>query len=256
MIVPSNGPGTQRPPEPIRIQPVRVTVRMPVNTPWVTYVIMGVTIAVFLAQQASELMLGGDLPAALGMKINEYIIEGQYWRLFTPALLHGGWVHIGFNMYALYSFGRGLERAYGHGRFALLYLLGAFAGNVASFMLSDNPSLGASTAVFGLIAAEGIYYFQNRKIYGGQAQAVLQNIAVVIAINLFYGFTTSRIDNWGHMGGLVGGAAFAFLAGPVFTLEGFHPDLRLVDKHGPLLPWLAASVVGAAIALVASLKLF
>jgi rhomboid protease GluP len=202
------------------------------------------------------MFLGGDLPAALGMKINAYIIQGEYWRLFTPALLHGGWVHIGFNMYALYSFGRGLEQAYGHGRFFLLYLIGAFAGNVASFMLSDNPSLGASTAIFGLIAAEGIYYFQNRKIYGGQARAVLQNIVMVIAINLFYGFTTSTIDNWGHLGGLAGGAVFAFLAGPVFDLEGFPPDLRLVDKHGPLLPWLVGLVEGAAIALIASFKLF
>jgi rhomboid protease GluP len=240
----------------MRIQPVQVRIKMPVSTPWVTYTILGVTIAVFLAQQASSMFLGGDLPAALGMKINQYIIQGEYWRLFTPALLHGSWIHIGFNMYALFSFGTGLERVYGHGRFFLLYLLGAFAGNVASFMFSENPSLGASTAVFGLVAAEGIYYFQNRKIYGGQSRAVLQNIVMVIGINLFYGFTTTSIDNFGHLGGLLGGALFAFLAGPVFALEGFAPDLRLADKHGPLLPWLVAAVETAAFALVASFKIF
>lgn len=253
---PTNAPGSQAPAEPMRIKPVQVRVQMPVKTPWMTYTILGVTIAVFLAQQASQMMLGGDLPAALGMKINAAIIQGQYWRLFTPALLHDGWLHIGFNMYALYVFGIGLERAYGHERFFLLYLLGAFAGNVASFMFSPNPSLGASTAVFGLVAAEGIYYFQNRKIYGGQSRAALQNIVFVIGINLFYGFTATSIDNFGHLGGLLGGAVFAFLAGPVFSLEGFPPDLRLVDKHGPLLPWLVAAVEGAAFALVATFKIF
>ena len=258
MIEPSGSsqPPTEAPQNPVRVEPVRVALRMPVSTPWVTYTILGVTIAVFLAQQASQTFLGGDLPAALGMKINEYIIAGQFWRLFTPALLHAGWVHIGFNMYALFSFGRGLERSYGHSRFFLLYLLGAFAGNVASFWMSANPSLGASTAIFGLVAAEGIYFYQNRKIYGKQTAGVLQNIGFVIVINLFYGFTTSTIDNWGHLGGLFGGAIFAFLAGPVFEIEGFVPNLSLVDKRGPLLHWLVALVEGAGIALVATFKIF
>jgi rhomboid protease GluP len=257
MIEPSGSSQPSQPPnQPMRVEPVRVALRMPVTTPWVTYIILGVTIAVFLAQQASQAFLGGDIPAALGMKINEYIIQGQFWRLFTPALLHAGWVHIGFNMYALFSFGRGLERAYGHSRFFLLYLMGALAGNVASFWMSSNPSLGASTAIFGLVAAEGIYFYQNRKIYGSQARSVLQNVGFVIVINLFYGFTTTTIDNWGHLGGLIGGVVFAFLAGPIFEIEGFVPDLKLVDKRGPLLHWLVALVEGAGLMLIASFKIF
>jgi rhomboid protease GluP len=246
---------SEQPPEPVRTDTVRVALRLPANTPYVTYLILGLTIAVFLAQMASQQLLGDDLPAALGMKINTLIIRGQIWRLFTPALLHANIMHIAFNMYALYSFGRNLERVYGHGRFFLLYLLGAFAGNVASFWMSSNPSLGASTAVFGLVAAEGAYLFLNRRIFGGRASSALANVGFIIIINLFYGFTTSTIDNWGHLGGLAGGAIFALLAGPLFEIEGFAPDVRLVDKRAGLLPWLVAAVELAALALIASFKI-
>ena len=250
MIEPSNGQQTPPASEPMRVEPVRVSVRMPASTPVVTYVIMGVTVAMFLLQQVS------DLPLLLGIKENSLIIEGQYWRLITPVLLHGNWAHIGFNMYALFSFGPNLEKAYGHWRFLLLYLIGALAGNVASFMLTSNPSLGASTAIFGLVAAEGMYYIQNQKFFAGRLRSALGNIGLVIAINLVYGFTTTTIDNWGHLGGLVGGAIFAYLAGPALELEGLVPDLRLVDKRPPLLPWLVALVEAAALALIASSKIF
>jgi len=246
----------EQPPEPLRTETVRVAVRMPAKTPAVTYVILGVTIAVYLAQMASQQLLGVDLPAAYGMKDNASIIQGQLWRLFTPALLHASLTHIGFNMYALYIFGRRLEQVYGHERFLLLYVLGAFAGNVASFWMSAAPSLGASTAVFGLVAAEGVYFFQNRKIYRGQATSVLYNVGFIIVVNLFLGFATTGIDNWGHLGGLVGGAVFAFLAGPLLEIEGFAPDVVLADKRGGMLPWLVAAVEGAGIALIASIKIF
>ena len=85
----------------------------------------------------------------LGAKVNELILAGQVWRLITPILLHASILHIGFNMYALFVIGPQLERFYGHGRFLLLYLIAGFTGNVLSFVLSPNPSLGASTSVLG-----------------------------------------------------------------------------------------------------------
>jgi len=240
----------------MRIEPVQVRVPMPGGKPWVTYAILGVTIFIFLLQQASDLLLGGDLPAVLGMKINSHIIQGEYWRLFSPALLHGSWVHIGFNMYAVFLFGRRLEPFYGHGRFALLYLLGAFAGNVASFWFSPNPSLGASTAVFGLAAAEGVFFFINRNLFGSLARAELQSLMLILVMNLGLGLATPNIDMWGHLGGLVGGAVYAFLSGPQYSLEGYPPDVRMVDQRTPVLAWVVAAVVGAAIALIASFKIF
>jgi rhomboid protease GluP len=192
---------------------------------------MGITILVFLLQLASEAVLGYDLPAAIGMKVNELILEGQIWRLFTPMLLHGSFLHLGFNMYALYMLGPSLESSYGQARFLALYLLSGFAGNVMSFLFSANPSLGSSTAIFGLIGAEGIFLYRNRELFGPQAQRALTNVVFIAAANLLFGATTQGIDNWGHIGGLLGGTFFAWFAGPLYriTLEDNQPVL--VDAH-------------------------
>ena len=77
------------------------------------------------------------------------------------------------------------------GRFVLLYFLGAFSGNVFSFLLTgeNGYSVGASTAVFGLIAAEVVFFYQNRKLFGGQAKQAIGNAVFIIAINLFIGLS-------------------------------------------------------------------
>jgi rhomboid protease GluP len=246
-----------QPSQPVRSEPVRVALRMPAQTSAVTFGLMGFTILVYLGQMLSQQLLGVDVLAAMGMKANSYIIQGQYYRLITPMFLHGSLAHIGFNMYGLYIVGRGLEKAYGHWRFFLLYMLAGFAGNTLSFLFSPAPSLGASTAIFGLFAAQGVYFYQNRRIYGGQATSVLGNIGVLIVINLAYGFAPgTNIDNFGHLGGLLGGAVYALLAGPVFAIEGYPPDVRLEDKRGEVLPWLVAAVEAAGIALLAATKIF
>jgi rhomboid protease GluP len=140
-------------------------------------------------------------------------------------------MHIGFNMYALLSFGSGLERHFGHGRFLLLYVLGAFAGNVASFLFSSANSLGASTAIFGLLGAEAIFLLQNRKHFAGQFRSAIGNIIFIAAINLFIIGSLPGIDNWGHIGGLLGGLMFSWFAGPRWEVEGIYPALRLVDQR-------------------------
>jgi rhomboid protease GluP len=175
-------------------------------------------------------VIGFDLPAALFIKSNALIQSGQVWRLFTPALLHGSITHIGFNMYALYIFGIGLEHHFGHNRFLLLYVLGAFSGNVMSFLFSDANSLGASTSIFGLIGAQGILLYQNRRMFAGQFSKAIQNVIFIVAINLFLGLSPG-IDNWGHIGGLVGGLMFTWFAGPVWEIEGIQPMLHLVDQR-------------------------
>jgi rhomboid protease GluP len=205
-----------------------VPVSLPASSPRVTYIILGVTVFAYLAQQIAKYIYGYDIPVALGAKANDAIRAGQLWRFFTPMLLHGPLLHIGFNMYALYIFGIGLERRYGHGRFLLLYILGGFAGSVFSFLFSRANSIGASGAIFGLVAAEGIFLFQNRKLFGAQVRGALNNVIFVVAINLFLGLQPG-IDNWGHMGGLMGGLIFAWFAGPRWEVQGISPNLQIVD---------------------------
>jgi len=211
-------------------QPQPASVSLPVSAPSVTYAILGLTVAVYLLQLLSQFVLGYDLPVALGVKANEAIRAGELWRFFTPMLLHGSIMHIGFNMYALLSFGSGLERHYGHGRFLLLYLLSGFAGSVFSFLLTESHALGASGAIFGLIGAEGIFLYQNRQLFGNQVKPAINNIVVIVAVNLFLGLSPG-IDNWGHIGGLLGGLIFAWFAGPRWSVVGLFPNFHLEDQR-------------------------
>jgi len=233
-----------------------VTVKPPVEKPTVVYTLMGINIFVFLLQLASQWLLGGsDLPAAIGMKVNDLIIAGELWRLMTPMFLHGSILHVAFNMYALYALGPGLERHYGHWRFIGLYFVSGFAGNVISFWFSEAPSLGSSTAIFGLLGAEGVFLYQNRRIFGAMAQRALMNVVVIAAINLMIGLSPG-IDNWGHIGGLIGGTLFAWFAGPVFRVENEYYAPSLVDERqnsGALLTFLA---VWALFSALAALKIF
>ena len=208
----------------------RVAITTPSSKPYVTYVLLGLNIAIFLLQEAGQYLFGYDIVANMGLKVNELILAGEYWRLFTPMFLHGSILHLGFNMYALYIFGPGLERYYKHGRFLLLFFLGGFAGNVFSFMFSASPSLGSSTAIFGLLAAEGVFLYQNQKVFGGVARRALNNIIMIAIVNFIIGLSPG-IDNWGHMGGLLGGAIFAWFGGPLLKVEGISPNLRVVDSR-------------------------
>ena len=202
------------------------------NGPYVTYILMGINILFFLLQLASQSVLGDDLIALYGVKANELIVSGQFWRLITPMFLHGSILHLGFNMYALYVLGPGLERNYGHGRFTALFFLAGFAGNIFSFMFTQAPSLGSSTAIFGLLGAQGVFLYRNRDMFGSAAQRALINVGMIAAINLVIGLQpNSGIDNWGHIGGFIGGALFAWYAGPVFRVEGYYPPYRLVDER-------------------------
>lgn len=197
--------------------PTRLPIIIKGVKPFFTYGILALTIAVFIVQEASAALVGFDLAAAIGMKINQLIHQGEVWRLITPMFLHGSILHIGLNMYALYLVGQSLEPPYGHFRFLGLYLLAGFCGNVFSTLFSPYPSLGSSTAIFGLIAAQGIFVLKNREFFGNRAQRILINIAMIAAINFMIGLSPG-IDNWGHLGGFLGGAVVAWFVGP--TLQG------------------------------------
>jgi len=219
-----------------------VMVKMPNKKPVVTYALIIVTILVYLLQLSSQYLLGEDYPALLGLKINELIIKGQYWRLISPILLHGSILHLAVNMYALNVFGPTLEKTYGKWRFLTLYLIGGLGGNVVSFIFSTKASLGASTAIFGLLGAEGVFLYQNKKLFGSSAQRALINIVTIAVINLVIGLSPG-IDNWGHVGGLLGGTLFSWFAGPILQVEGIFPSLKLVDGRESRAVWQAGIMV-------------
>lgn len=258
MIEQPASPPTEEPAPPSRAG----VVRLPFLPPTATYVILGFTVLVYILQQVSVAVFGyavyeADWLVIYGARINEAIRAGELWRYITPVFLHGSLAHIFFNMYALLTVGSFLERHFGHGRFTLLYFLGAFSGNVFSFLLTGDQgySIGASTAVFGLIAAEVIFFYQNRKLFGGMARRAISNAGFIIAVNLFIGLAPG-IDNWGHVGGLLGGAIFTWFAGPQWMVTGMSTDLRLKDQREIREIIFGTSAVGIIFGALALFKMF
>ncbi|HSM24647.1 MAG TPA: rhomboid family intramembrane serine protease [Anaerolineaceae bacterium] len=245
----------QSTPPPTPEQSVRVEIDNPAKKPLVTYAILGVTVAIFLLQLFTQNTMGIDLPAIYLAKYNQLILSGEIWRLISPVLVHGSFAHIAFNMYALFIFGRNLEYQYGHGRFLLLYLLGGFAGNVVSFVLTPNPSLGASTAIFGMLAAQGVFIYRNRRFFGNRARPILSNIIFILGINLVLGLSP-MIDNWGHLGGLIGGLVFAWTAGPLWEMRADLQGYRLVDQQETWQMILGALIVIVAFGALAIVRWF
>lgn len=251
------------PPPTVAAPPPQTTrrVQMPGSLPVLTFIIIGINVAVFLADMALGTLGAssqgvGPLTLA-GAKNNLAILGGEYWRFITPMFLHGGIVHLGLNSYFLYLVGRPIERSFGTPRFLAIYLLSGIAGAFASFAFSRFNSIGASGALFGLIGAWIPLLYRNRAILAGVRQQI-NRIVQVIAINLLIGLLPG-IDNWAHLGGLLGGFILGWLATPLYALRVTGADeLRLEDSTSSALVWLAialfAIVLGGLAALVVALR--
>lgn len=244
-------PETPHPPPPGRMMPVS----LPNVRPLVTYTLIGLSVLFFMLQFGSQFLFGYDYVAILGVKANDLILQGEVWRFFTPIFLHGSILHIGFNMYALFIIGPTMERFYGHQRYLALYLLSGVAGNICSFVFTPNPSLGSSTAIFGLLGAEAIFLYRNQELFGNAAQRGLTRIIGIALVNLVIGLSPG-IDNWGHIGGLIGGTLFAWLAGPLLRVEGIFPSLSLVDTRESRDVLVAAMLLSVILVLLAGGTIF
>lgn len=147
----------------------------------------------------------------MGAKVNSLIDKGQVWRLITCAFLHGGLIHIFFNMYALKILGPEIEYVYGKIKYLVIYLLSAIAASIFSYIFGpQSVSVGASGAIFGLFGAMLIFGIKHRKQMG---KAYMMNILQVIFVNVIIGISSSNIDNAAHFGGLIVGALIALLLG-------------------------------------------
>jgi rhomboid protease GluP len=234
--------------------PRQMTARMPVHRVWATYVFLGIIVAVFLAQLASIQFLGGDIVAAMGEKDNHLIAQGEYWRLFTSIFLHGSILHIGFNAYALYIIGRDVERFSGALRFTIIFLLAGLSGSVFSLIFTAEPSLGASGAIFGLIGALAVFLYRHRKLFGERGRRNLQQVVIIALINFVFGLQ-GGIDNWAHLGGLIGGLVLAGVLGPVWAVnwnltQGGQPVISDQEPLGGR-QWLLVLAFAVAVAVLA-----
>ena len=127
---------------------------------------------------------------------------GGYYRLFTSTFIHIDIVHFLCNAYALYVVGNLAESYYGKLKFTLIYVVSAITASLLSIAMSSSLSIGASGAIFGLMGAL-LYFGYHYRVYFGNV--IINKVLPVVILNLFIGFMIPNIDNFAHIGGLIGG---------------------------------------------------
>jgi len=191
----------------------------------VTQVIFGANVAVFLGMMLAGVSMldnptGQDL-VHWGANFGPYTVSGQWWRLLTCVFIHGGLLHIAFNMWCLWDLGRLAESLYGHWTFAGLYLITGIASSLMS--IAWNPgvlSVGASGAIFGIAGALiSSFYLGEFSLPRVAIAATLRSVVVFVGFNLFFGSVVARTDNAAHVGGLLMGLLLGALIARVAPMR-------------------------------------
>ena len=184
-------------------QPV---VRIKRNLSVVTLILVSISVVGYLLQQTSDLFVANLCLIGDGTDYGDPTIgvyNGQWYRLFTIALVHGGILHLLSNMFALWVTGVPLEHALGKIRLITIYLVSLLGGSLTSLILGSpsQVAVGASGAIFGLFGATLIV---TRK-FGGSTSSMYS----VIGVNLVLGFLLPNVDWHAHVGGLAAGCLAA-----------------------------------------------
>jgi rhomboid protease GluP len=139
---------------------------------------------------------------ALGMTGSWAWQRGQWWTLFTAIYLHGGVLHILFNVLWIRQLGPAVEDIYGPARFMIVFTVGGVAGFVVSNLMGVPFTIGASGAIFGLFGAMVAF---GRKRGGVFGTLILRQYGQWALVLFIFGFLMAGVNNWGHAGGFIGG---------------------------------------------------
>lgn len=210
------------------------------GTTYVTMFLIAVNVIAFIAQSATDT---GSVGRGIGGSVSSRgwieaipIADGEWWRIVTGAFLHGGVVHLAFNMIALWYLGNAFESYIGPLRFSLIYLSSVLWGSAGALLMSSvgTPTVGASGGVFGLMAAVLVLERQR-------GVSLLGDVGLWLGINLVITFALPGISVGGHLGGIVGGA----LAALALSAFGKHHMAARKFRPEALVAVVAVIVVGA-----------
>jgi rhomboid protease GluP len=158
----------------------------------------------FLSPSDNSLFLLGGTGT---IPINRY---HRYWTLISASFLHGGILHIFFNMVALYQLAFIVIREYGVYRMFAIYTLSGICGFWVSYLAGVDFTIGASAAILGLVGSI-LYYGKSRGgVYG---RTLYKQVAVWTVLIFLFGVVVPGINNWGHAGGMLAGIVLGFLLG-------------------------------------------
>jgi rhomboid protease GluP len=224
----------------------------------VTHVLVAINVAVFvlmIVSGASPIEPSLSQLIRWGADWGPLTLGSQPWRVLTSNYVHGGIIHIGFNMWCLWSLGQLAERLFDRRTYLLVYTLSGIAGSVVSLWWHPMVvGVGASGAIFGLAGAVlAVLYFGHLSISREAVKPIMKSLLAFVGYNLLFGLRPGT-DNSAHLGGLAGGlflglviarsgsreevrrnAGFAsavlavILVGVVMTLKKGHPQLDAKD---------------------------
>jgi len=167
-----------------------------------TRLLLAINIVAFGWEYFSGALTSDATLESHGALVGTLVLDGQWWRIFTAGFLHGGALHILFNMFALWQVGHLTELIFGVPRMAFIYFFSMLtSGLLVTAVDPSDPTIGASGAIFGLfgaLAAAGLRL-------GKPGQDLVRQCVGIIVLNLIITFTLPNISASGHVGGLIGG---------------------------------------------------
>jgi rhomboid protease GluP len=193
------------------------------------FVLILVNVLVFLY----EIFFGnwndpGVLHRIGALEPNAVVAQSEYWRLFTALFLHAGFLHLAFNLFALYVLGPPLERSIGTIRFLACYLisgLAAGAGVVAlnrTGLMRDAQVIGASGCILGVVGAWAGFLLRHHHVPHARQQ--LANIGFIVVIQIAFDLSTPEVSMSSHMFGLISGFLLGLILAPRAVAGGIDPD--------------------------------
>jgi rhomboid protease GluP len=229
-----------------------------IRRPWVraggsaitlTQIIFGINAAVFLGMAGatrSLLDFPGDVSVHWGANYGPYTLSGEWWRLVTYMFLHGGVMHIAFNMWCLWDLGALCESLYGRWTFAAIYLTTGIGAGLASLAWNQHVlTVGASGAIFGLAGALiAAFKLGEFSVPRSALSGVMRSLLVFVGFNLIFGAAFPGIDNAAHVGGLVTGLIVGALIAVIAPQQDHSP--RRIALFAALALALTGSAMGLA----------
>jgi rhomboid protease GluP len=206
--------------QPIRITKDMLDVPRPVDTridfeqgmsyaPRATLLLIAALGAVFAWQIDTGALASRESIIEAGALVRDRVMAGEWWRVLSATVLHGGVEHLIGNAVSLYILGMASEHAYGTRSMLLVYLSSGVAGSLLSMAMSPGPSVGASGAIFGLMGAVIVLFWKYRHELLVRDKRIGVVIAAWALFTIATGMMVPMIDNAGHVGGLLGGALTA-----------------------------------------------
>jgi rhomboid protease GluP len=235
-------------PPPASTQAVTIAEHLSKITPraWVTPTIAGLIVAAFFF----ELVRGTSLMSptteqlfAVGASYGPAVAAGEWWRTLSAMFLHAGLLHIALNLWAFLSVGTFVERLFGNVAFLVLYLLGGFAGSLASLVVHPvSVGVGASGAIFSVYGALLAFGLVHKGVFPREVlRKQRASLLAFVGYNVVFGLAAKGVDIAAHAGGFLAGMA----AGGLLNRDLLDPAAHRLRRALGAIGLAGALVVGA-----------